>query len=142
MQITGGYRDGYPRHQKIEKSGQNTAIRNNDSKVRQQTNPHLVNEVKMPLARIQPLLTYCKGQAGRGGADTKRGSRTQKILYNAMRSLPLRGDPHTIRTSWSIVAHRSWGLRWKDPASWVWRFHAPLRRLPNGVLPWTAPQTF
>ena len=86
MQITGGYRDGYPRHQKIEKSGQNTAIRNNDSKVRQQTNPHLVNEVKMPLARIQPLLTYCKGQAGRGGADTKREAE-HKIQHTMPRNL-------------------------------------------------------
>ena len=57
-------------------------------------------------------------------------------------SAPTGQPPLIIRTLWTIVAHRYWDLRWKDPTSSLWRLHAPIRRLPNWVPPWTATQSF
>ena len=55
---------------------------------------------------------------------------------------PYGATPSHNRTLWTIVAHRYWDLRWKDPTSSLWRLHAPIRRLPNWVPPWTATQSF
>ena len=67
-----------PDVRKSDRGVDDTAEQHNDNKIELQTNPHLVNEPNTPLVRNKPLLTYCKGQAGTGGADTKRGEENKR----------------------------------------------------------------
>lgn len=46
--------------------------------------------------------------------------------------------PIWLRKSWTIAARRFLRVRWIDRASEVLCFHAPIQRLPNGVVHWAA----